>query len=98
YCKGIQPHNGLLVILNDIILDYRLRNNLIIKTKNKTVDIMRGNDQTFDLDRAFIDAVKTGDRSLVRSPYEDALKSLKVGFAANRSMETGEVIYFEEEE
>jgi hypothetical protein len=55
---------------------------------------MRVNNQTYDLDRDFIDAVKSGDGSQIRSPYEDALKSLKVGFAANRSMETGEVIYF----
>ena len=34
------------------------------------------------------------DRSLIRSPYADALKSLKIAFAANKSMETGEVIYF----
>lgn len=98
YCKGVQPKNGLVVILNDMILDYRLRNNLIITTQNKTVDIKRVNNQTYDLDRDFIDAVKSGDGSQIRSPYEDALKSLKVGFAANRSMETGEVIYFKEDE
>ena len=48
------------------------------------------------LDRAFVTAVQTGDKSLIRSPYADALKSLKLGFAANQSMETGQVIYFED--
>ena len=98
YCQGIQPNIGLVVVLNDIIMDYRLRNNLIITTQSKTVDIKRVNDQTYDLDRDFIDAVKTGDGSHIRSPYADALKSLKVAFAANRSMETGEVVYIGEDE
>ena len=98
YSQGVRPNCGLVLILNDIVMDYRLRNNLIITTKDRTVDIKRCNDQTYDLDRAFIDAIKTGDGSLVRSPYQDGLKSLKLAFAANRSMETGETVYFEEEE
>ncbi len=97
YMNGIRPKCGLVFILNDIIMDYRLRNNLAITTKGKTVDITDKNDQTFDLDRSFIDAVKSGDGSKIRSPYADALKSLKVAFGANRSMDTGEVVYFEEE-
>lgn len=94
YCKGIRPHNGLLITLDDMILDYRLRNNLILRTVNETRDINRQVDQTYLLDRAFIDAVQTGDASGIRSPYGDALKSLKLGFAANESMESGQVIYF----
>lgn len=31
----------------------------------------------------------------IRSPYQDALKSHELAFAANHSMETGEVIYFD---
>ena len=95
YSQGVRPHCGYVITLNDMILDYRLRNNLIIETAMEMRDIKRGNDQTYDLDRAFIDAIKTGDASLIRSPYSDALKSLKLGFAANKSMETGEVIYFD---
>lgn len=94
YSKDVRPNCGLVITLSDMILDYRLRNNLIIKTAGETRDIDRAVDQTYLLDRAFIDAVKSGDASGVRSPYEDALKSLKLGFAANKSMETGEVINF----
>ncbi len=95
YSKGIRPRCGLYIALDDMVLDYRLRNNLIISTPEYTLDIPRRVDQTAILDRAFIDAVRTGDRSLIRSDYEDALKSLRLAFAANRSMETGEVIYFD---
>ena len=81
--------------MRDIIFDYRLRNNMIITTKEGSTDIPRKANQTLALDRAFIDAVKSGDPSGIRSDYEDALKSLKLGFACNESMETGKVIYFE---
>ena len=94
YAKGVRPRCGLYIVLDDMILDYRLRNNLIITTADGQTDTPRGVDQTYLLDRAFIDAVRAGDPAAVRSPYSDALKSLTVAFAANRSMETGEVIYF----
>lgn len=44
---------------------------------------------TPSIDEAFVRAVATGDRSLLRSPYEDAARSLAVTLAANRSAEEG---------
>jgi myo-inositol 2-dehydrogenase / D-chiro-inositol 1-dehydrogenase len=41
-------------------------------------------------DLTFIDAVISGDASKIRSPYDDALKSLAFGLACNESMETGQ--------
>ena len=93
YVKGIRPRNGLVVTLNDMILDYRLRNNLIITTEEGEQDIPRGVDQTYLLDEAFVQAILTGDRSLIRSDYADALKTHRMAFAANESMETGKVVY-----
>lgn len=95
YSKTVRPRCGLYITLEDVVLDYRLRNNLIVSTAEGSTDTPRRVDQTYLLDRAFIDALKTGDRSLIRSDYEDALKTHKLAFAANRSMETGEVIYFD---
>lgn len=40
-------------------------------------------------DRTFIDAVLTGDGSKIRSPYEDALRTLKFTLACNQSIDTG---------
>jgi len=94
YVKGVRPNCGLMISLKDIVIDYRLRNNMIIKTAEETRDIVAKHDQTEKLDRAFFAAVRAGDPTAVRSPYSDAMKSLRLGFAANRSMETGEVIYF----
>lgn len=40
-------------------------------------------------DRTFIDAVITGDSSKIRSPYDDAVKTLATVLACNESMKTG---------
>lgn len=92
--NSVRPNCGLMISLRDMVMDYRLRNNMIIKTPEETRDIVAKKDQTYKLDRAFLDAVRSGDPSGIRSPYGDAMKSLRLGFAANHSMETGEVIYF----
>ncbi|MCA1595519.1 MAG: hypothetical protein LC772_03720, partial [Chloroflexi bacterium] len=42
-----------------------------------------------DIDESFVQAVATGDASLLKSPYGDALKTLAVTLAANRSAEEG---------
>lgn len=97
YSKGIRPRCGLYIALSDVVIDYRLRNNLIISKPDGETDTPRGVDQTLILDKAFVDAVLTGDRSTIRSDYADALKSHKMVFAANESMESGQVIYFEGE-
>ena len=42
-------------------------------------------------DRTFIDAVKSGDPSKIKSPYSDALQTHKLQMAASKSLETGRV-------
>ena len=95
YSTTVRPACGFHITLPDMVIDYHLRNNVTFFTENETRDVKRCNDQTYDLDRAFITAIETGDASLIRSPYADAIKSLKMCFAANESMETGKVIYFD---
>lgn len=46
-------------------------------------------DATPSIDAAFVQAVADNDPSLLRSPYDDALRSVAVTLAANRSAETG---------
>jgi myo-inositol 2-dehydrogenase/D-chiro-inositol 1-dehydrogenase len=49
-----------------------------------------GEPNIFELeDNAFVEAVATGQRELIRSPYADALKTLTFCLAANKSLETG---------
>jgi predicted dehydrogenase len=40
---------------------------------------------TMDLDQAFIEAILTGDKSLVKTDYEDGLKTTAITLAANES-------------
>jgi predicted dehydrogenase len=46
-------------------------------------------------DRAFIDAVKTGDRSGILATYEDGLKATAIATAADESMTTGRMVVLE---
>jgi predicted dehydrogenase len=49
-----------------------------------------GEPNIFELeDAAFIQAVNTGERSLVRAPYADAIKTLAFCLAANQSLQSG---------
>ena len=47
-----------------------------------------GNDFHFPALRTFIEAVRSGDVSLIRSSYSDAVKTFKTTWAANLSMQT----------
>jgi predicted dehydrogenase len=46
-------------------------------------------DETPGIDASFVHAVLSGDRSLLRSPYDDAVKTLAITLAANLSAEEG---------
>jgi hypothetical protein len=41
------------------------------------------------IDEVFVDAVRKGDGSTIHSPYSDAVKSLAISLAANRSGQEG---------
>lgn len=43
-------------------------------------------------DKAFVDAVRTGDRKLIRTPYDEAVRTLAVSLAAAESAETGTAV------
>ncbi len=53
---------------------------------------LENGDSSDECDRAFIEAVITGEKELIRSNYGDAVKSLAFALALNRSIATGEPI------
>jgi myo-inositol 2-dehydrogenase / D-chiro-inositol 1-dehydrogenase len=66
---------------------------VVIRKSALEEERITGENNIFEIeDGAFIDAVKTGNVNLVRSPYADALKTLAFCLAANKSMETGEPV------
>ena len=84
---------GLTFYAKDATIDYILRNKVVFTDKNGTQEIPTKLDQGMALDRVFIDAVKSGDPSQIRSPYADAIKSLKFTLATNTSIDTGKAVY-----
>ncbi len=67
----------------------------VIKLKDEVQTFEASEPAQTHQDRAFIKAIETGDRSLVRSPYEDAVKTLDFTLAFEYAADTGEVVEFE---
>ena len=85
---SVSPLNGITILGRQMSIEYSLRKYVRFVNAEKSAKYPVRNDQLFDSNRAFFDAVKKGDPKGVRSPYGDALKSLQACFAANESMRT----------
>lgn len=64
-----------------------------IRAKGGEAEEIVGEEGIFSIeDQVFVDAVRTGDRSGIRSPYPDGVKSALLSLAANRSIATGKPV------
>ena len=61
-------------------------------------ELESGVDQYAEEDRIFVDAVKSGDGSKIRAPYEDAVQTQKITTAATKSMETGKTVFIQNDQ
>ena len=85
--------NGMNIHCADRTIRYKLRDKVTLETRTENITYWkRAADWQTTMNRIFIDAVRTGDASLIRSPYEDALKTLRLCLACNESMETGKAV------
>jgi len=67
--------------------------NVVIRAKGEEPEEIMGEEGIFTIeDQAFVDAVRSGDRSGIRSSYPDGVKSALVSLASNRSLETGKPV------
>jgi predicted dehydrogenase len=82
--------SDLNFILRDALLQYTTRDVKVSPDSAPQPEPAVGEHLT--IDQAFIRAVATGDRSLIRSPYEDGLRSMDVTLAANESARTGKPV------
>jgi predicted dehydrogenase len=89
---GVTIDNGIIALGRQRSLAYSLRKNLRVVTRGADLCYLHENDQLYDSNLAFFNAVRKADPTAVRSPYGDALKSLEACFAANKSMDSGKVI------
>lgn len=78
---------GLDFYFKDKIVEYTERQKVKINYGNKIEEIYERGDLLVKEDKAFIEAVKTKNQSLIKSSYEDAYKSLVFTLTANQSME-----------
>ena len=85
--------SGLDIFCEDGSLEYHLRNALVLSTAEGTTTWNPENNCTIEMDSTFIEAVRTGDGSAIRSPYSDAAKTAILSIAANHSLETGEPVH-----
>ena len=85
--------SGLDIFCEDGSLEYHLRSALVLSTADETTTWNPQNNCTIEMDSTFIDAVRTGDGSAIRSPYSDAAKTAILSIAANHSLETGEPVH-----
>lgn len=93
FLHGGPGKSGLDIYCQDVRIEYGLRSSLRVSTHRETREVRHRNDSDLDCVRSFIDAVRGADRTQIRSPYADAVKTLELPLAGHRSIETGRTIY-----
>jgi predicted dehydrogenase len=82
------------VICREMLIRYIHPSEARIYRKNRECEVYRLlRDSTIDMYKAFIEAVMTRDRKLLRTPYEDSYKTMAISLAANESATTGRCIH-----
>jgi myo-inositol 2-dehydrogenase / D-chiro-inositol 1-dehydrogenase len=80
------------IICKKKLIDYTLEHKFRVITREKEEKFEYEANSFYLEDKSFIEGLRSRNSSAIRSSYEDALKTLKVCLAANRSMETGSKI------
>ncbi|MDD2442742.1 MAG: Gfo/Idh/MocA family oxidoreductase [Clostridiaceae bacterium] len=90
--RNVPNKNGLHIRCADADIRYILRQSVELDTGSYVELHRREIDQGVTEDRTFLDAVKTCNPAIIRSPYADACKSLALTLACNESIATGKEI------
>ena len=93
FLRGGPGKSGLDIYCQDLKIEYGLRSNVRFSSQRETRELRHRNDNDLECVKTFIEAVRTGDPSKIRSPYADAVKSLELPLAGQRSVETGAVVH-----
>ncbi|MGH2367058.1 MAG: Gfo/Idh/MocA family protein, partial [Chloroflexota bacterium] len=89
-CIGAPGPIALHLYLQDQTLE--IGGHLKVTSREKTEEYRYTSNAYLREDEVFLDAVRAGDASGIRSPYADALKTHRVCAAANRSAQTGQPV------
>jgi len=82
---------GLAVTAKDLVLEIMAGELKVIGARRRK-PISGDGKQNLRENRAFVKAVKTGERSGILSPYSDGVKTLVVTLAANEAARTGKAV------
>jgi myo-inositol 2-dehydrogenase/D-chiro-inositol 1-dehydrogenase len=84
---------GLDIWTPEVLYEYGGRSKVVIRKAGAEPETLNvGNDFGAEIVKTFINAVRKGDGSKLKSTYADAAKSLAVVLAANESMATGQAV------
>ena len=85
--------SGLDIFTDNGCAYYQLRQSVeFVEKGGRTLRLDVNNDNGYDCDRAFVEAVIKNDQSMIRSPYADAVKSLQLALTSQEAVETGRAI------
>ena len=83
---------GIDIFTKDLVIEYVERKSIRVIRRGRSEYVEVQNDYWQEMDNVFIEAVRTGDGSHIRSTYSDAVRTQQVVVAVNRSLETGEPV------
>ena len=89
FLSGGRGKGGIDIFTKDLNIEYRERRSITIIQDGNSELVEVQNDFWQDMDNDFIDAVRKGDDSALKTTYADAVKTQEVVMAVNRSIETG---------
>jgi predicted dehydrogenase len=90
---GIPDSNGFDAVARELLVRVRLRHVTVFRRDEPPVETHAPDGWT--IDQPFIQAVRSNDPGLIRSPAREAAKSIAVSLAANYSATTGRIINME---
>jgi len=82
---------GVDFLLDELVVTHN-NSELIVKTPDREEKIRNANKPYEEEDRAFLDAVRSGDRKAVYCSYADAFETHRIIMAINESVESGQVV------
>jgi predicted dehydrogenase len=88
--KGMGYMTGLSVVTPELVVE--LLGGCKLIEPGKRTEIASRNDPYRTEDQIFLQAIRSGDTSAIRSNYADAVKSLAVSLVVNESYQTGKPV------
>ena len=94
--SGLEGDVGFELFCKDMRIQYRWSKEARFIAPQEERTVKAPNNLQVTALQSFVEAVRNGDASLLQSTYEDAVETLRVTLAANRSMETGAPVLLEQ--